>query len=80
MGWMNGKLAQFLNREVEIWTEENTDPWVGILKEVTPDLVVLDIDQLETFVNAHKIVAFRLSEGEQGVLSEDEGEEDEEER
>ncbi|MBI2933305.1 MAG: DUF2642 domain-containing protein [Planctomycetes bacterium] len=74
------KLVEFLDREVEVWTEENTEPWVGILKEVNPDYIVLDIDQLETFVNAHKIVAFRLSEGEQGVVHGDEGEEEEEER
>lgn len=75
------KLAEFLDREVEIWTEENTEPWVGILKEVTQAYVVLDIDQLESYINAAKIVAFRLSEGEQGVVSEDdEGDEEEEGR
>lgn len=73
------KLAEFLDREVEIWTEENTEPWVGLLKEVTTDYAVLDIDQLETYVNTGKIVAFRLSEGEQGVVREDEEGAEEEE-
>ena len=27
------KLAEYLGREVEIWTTENTEPWMGILKE-----------------------------------------------
>jgi hypothetical protein len=74
------KLAEFLEREVEIWTEENTEPWVGLLKQVSADCIVLDIDQLETYLNAHKIVAFRLSEGEQGVVHDDEGDAEEEER
>lgn len=59
------KLVEFLDREVEIWTEENTEPWEGILREVNPAYVVLHIDQLETYICAEKIVAFRLSEGEQ---------------
>ncbi len=74
------KLVEFLEREVEIWTEENTEPWVGLLKEVTDTYIVLDIDQLETYINAHKVVAFRLSEGEQGVVHEDDADEEEDER
>lgn len=74
------KLVEFLEREVEIWTEENTEPWVGLLKAVTDSYIVLDIDQLETYINAHKVVAFRLSEGEQGVVHDDEADEEEEER
>ncbi|MBI4565067.1 MAG: hypothetical protein HY716_10290 [Planctomycetes bacterium] len=60
------KLAEYVDREVEIWTQENTEPWMGILKEVTPEFVVLDIDRIETMIVSNKIVAFRLSEGEQG--------------
>ena len=61
------KLAEYIDREVEIWTQENTEPWMGILKEVTADFVTLDIDQIETLIVPEKIVAFRLSEGEQGA-------------
>lgn len=60
------KLAEFLEREVEIWTQENTEPWMGILREVNEEYVLLDIDQIETMIVPSKIVAFRLSEGEQG--------------
>lgn len=60
------KLAEFLEREVEVWTTENTEPWMGVLKEVNPDLVALLIDELETYIVSNKIVAFRLSEEEQG--------------
>ncbi len=59
------KLAEFVGREIEVWTMENTEPWMGILKEVGPDLVTLLIDELETY-----IVAFRLSEGEQEASTE----------
>jgi ribosome maturation factor RimP len=72
------KLVEFLDREVEIWTEENTEPWEGILREVQPEYVILHIDQLETYICAEKIVAFRLSEGEQ-TGGEEEGEEEGEE-
>ncbi len=65
------KLAEYLDREVEIWTTENTEPWMGILKEVTPDYVEILIDELSTFIVANKIVAFRLSEGEQGAADEE---------
>ncbi len=65
------KLAEYLEREVEIWTQENTEPWMGILREVNADYVVLDIDQIETMIVPSKIVAFRLSEGEQGAGSEE---------
>ena len=61
------KLSEYLDREVEIWTQENTEPWMGILKDVTPEFVTLDIDQIETMIVPGKIVAFRLSEGEQGA-------------
>jgi hypothetical protein len=61
------KLAEYVDREVEIWTQENTEPWMGILKEVTPEFVTIDIDQIETMIVPGKIVAFRLSEGEQGA-------------
>lgn len=71
------KLAEFIEREVEIWTEENTEPWEGILREVTPDFVTIHIDQLETYIRTDKIVAFRLSEGEQGGRKEEAGDEDE---
>lgn len=59
------KLVEFLDREVEIWTTENTEPWMGILKEVNADFVTLRIDELETHLITNKLVAFRLSEGEQ---------------
>ena len=65
------KLAEYVDREVEIWTQENTEPWMGILKEVTADFVTLDIDQIETLIVPGKIVAFRLSEGEQGAGGEE---------
>lgn len=60
------KLVEYLDREVEIWTIENEEPWMGILKEVQPDYVTIMIDELETYVVSNKIVAFRLSEAEQG--------------
>ena len=77
------KLSEFVDREVEIWTQENTEPWEGILREVGPEILVLHIDQLETFIRVDKVVAFRLSEGEQGGRrkeeeEEGEGEEDDE--
>jgi len=65
------KLTEYIDREVEIWTQENTEPWMGILKEVTPEFVVIDIDQIETLIVPGKIVAFRLSEGEQGAAGEE---------
>jgi hypothetical protein len=68
------KLAEFMDREVEVWTTENTEPWMGILKEAGPDFILLLIDELESCLVTNKIVAFRLSEGEQGV---EEGEEEE---
>jgi hypothetical protein len=71
------KLAEFLDREVEIWTTENTEPWMGILKEATPDFVEIMIDELSTYIVTNKIVAFRLSEGEQGATEEDAEREDE---
>ena len=71
------KLAEFLDREVEIWTTENTEPWMGILKEVTPDYVEILIDELTTCIVSNKIVAFRLSEGEQGAAEEESEREDE---
>ena len=60
------KLVEYLGREVEIWTTENTEPWMGILKEANADYIMLMIDELQTFLVTNKIVAFRLSEGEQG--------------
>lgn len=71
---MQTRLSRFIDREVEIWTMENTEPWMGILKEATPNLVRLMIDELETYLVTGKIVAFRLSEGEQGASSEERGE------
>jgi hypothetical protein len=71
------KLAEYLDREVEIWTTENTEPWMGILKEVTPDYVEILIDELSTYIVSNKIVAFRLSEGEQGAAEEEQEREDE---
>ncbi|HEX7900965.1 MAG TPA: hypothetical protein VF950_24615 [Planctomycetota bacterium] len=73
---MHKKLAQFLNREVEVWTTENTEPWMGILKECDADAACIMIDELETYIVTSKIVAFRLSEGEQGGNDGDEGAED----
>lgn len=73
---MHKKLAQFLNREVEVWTTENTEPWMGILKECDADAACIMIDELETYIVTGKIVAFRLSEGEQGAADPDEGDED----
>ena len=70
------KLAEFLGREVEVWTTENTEPWMGILKEANADYISIMIDELATFLVTSKIVAFRLSEGEQGT-GEDDEEEDE---
>jgi hypothetical protein len=71
------KLADFIDREVEIWTQENTEPWMGILKEANADFVAILIDELETYIVTGKIVAFRLSEGEQGDGEEEGGETDE---
>ena len=71
------KLVEYLGREVEIWTTENTEPWMGILKEANADYIMLKIDELQTFLVTNKIVAFRLSEGEQGEAG-DEGSEEEE--
>ena len=70
------KLAEYLGREVEVWTTENTEPWMGILKEANADYIMLMIDELSTFLVTNKVVAFRLSEGEQGA-SEEEGSEEE---
>ncbi len=60
------KLSEFRGREVEIWTTENVEPWMGIVKEVQVDFIVLMIDELETYLSTGNIVAFRLSEEEQG--------------
>ena len=70
------KLVEYLGREVEIWNTENTEPWMGILKEANADYIMLMIDELSTFLVTNKVVAFRLSEGEQGS-SEEEGSEEE---
>ena len=56
------KLVEFLGQEVEIWTQENPEPWMGMLREVTPEYILLQIDEMETFVSSEKIVAFRLAE------------------
>ena len=72
------KLVEYLGREVEIWTTENTEPWMGILKEANADYIMLMIDELQTFLVTNKIVAFRLSEGEQGTAGEEEDTEEEE--
>lgn len=69
---MYKKLAQYLDREVEVWTTENTEPWMGILKECDAETVCVMIDELETWIVTSKIVAFRLSEGEQGGDEDDE--------
>ena len=74
------KLAEFVDREVEIWTTENTEPWMGVLKEADAESVTIMIDELETHIVTNKIVAFRLSEGEQGVAGDDGDDEEEEER
>jgi len=42
------KLAEYLGREVEVWTTENTEPWMGILKEANADFIMLMIDELST--------------------------------
>jgi hypothetical protein len=70
------KLAEFVGREVEVWTTENTEPWMGILKEANPDFISIMIDELSTFLVTNKIVAFRLSEGEQGGPDDESEEED----
>jgi hypothetical protein len=70
------KLAEFVGREVEVWTTENTEPWMGILKEANPDFISIMIDELSTFLVTNKIVAFRLSEGEQGGPDEESEEEE----
>jgi len=70
------KLAEFVGREVEVWTTENTEPWMGILKEANPDYISIMIDELSMFLVTNKIVAFRLSEGEQGGPDEESEEEE----
>ncbi|HUR38005.1 MAG TPA: hypothetical protein VM222_00845 [Planctomycetota bacterium] len=70
------KLAEFVGREVEVWTTENTEPWMGILKEANADFISIMIDELSTFLVTNKIVAFRLSEGEQGGPDEESEDED----
>ena len=70
------KLVEFIGREVEVWTTENTEPWMGILKEANADYISIMIDELGTYLVTSKIVAFRLSEGEQGG-PDDESEEEE---
>jgi len=70
------KLAEFVGREVEVWTTENTEPWMGILKEANPDFISIMIDELSTFLVTNKILAFRLSEGEQGGPDEESEEEE----
>ena len=70
------KLVEYLGREVEVWTTENTEPWMGILKEANPDYIAIMIDELSTFLVTNKIVAFRLSEGEQGGPDEESEEEE----
>jgi hypothetical protein len=72
------KLVEYLGREVEIWTTENTEPWMGILKEANADYIMLMIDELQTFLVTNKIVAFRLSEGEQSGAEEEHETEEEE--
>ena len=70
------KLAEYLGREVEVWTTENTEPWMGILKEANADFIMLMIDELSTYLVTNKVVAFRLSEGEQGASEEETSEEE----
>lgn len=72
------KLAEYIGREIEVWTTENTEPWMGILREANPDYLMLMIDELSTYLVTNKIVAFRLSEGEQGASESEEHEEEEE--
>jgi ferredoxin-fold anticodon binding domain-containing protein len=72
------KLSEYIGREVEVWTTENTEPWMGILREANPDYLMLMIDELSTYLVTNKVVAFRLSEGEQGASEEEEHEEEEE--
>ena len=70
------KLAEYLGREVEVWTTENTEPWMGILKEANADYIMLMIDELSTYLVTNKVVAFRLSEGEQGASEEEQEQEE----
>ena len=70
------KLAEYLGREVEVWTTVNTEPWMGILKEANADYLMLMIDELSTFLVTNKVVAFRLSEGEQGASDEEREDDD----
>ena len=39
------KLVEFIDREVEIWTTENTEPWMGVLKAADADSVTIMIDE-----------------------------------
>ena len=56
------KLVEFLGQEVEIWTQENPEPWLGTLREVNPDYVMIQIDEMDTYITSEKIVAFRQAE------------------
>jgi len=67
------KLVEFLGQEVEIWTQENPEPWLGTLREVNPDYVMIQIDEMDTFIASEKIVAFRQAEDQE---AEEEGFED----
>ena len=67
------KLVEFLGQEVEIWTQGNPEPWLGTLREVNPDYVMIQIDEMDTFIASEKIVAFRQAEDHE---AEEEGFED----
>ena len=56
------KLVEHLGQEVDIWTQENPEPWMGTLREVTPEYVLIQIDEMDTFISSEKIVAFRLAQ------------------
>ncbi len=56
------KLVEHLGEEVDIWTQENPEPWMGTLREVTPEYVLIQIDEMDTFISSVKIVAFRLAQ------------------
>lgn len=68
------KLVQFLGQEVEIWTQENPEPWLGTLREVNPEYILIQIDEMDTYIASGKVVAFRLAEDHEH--EEGEGEEE----
>lgn len=56
------KLVEFLGQEIELWTDENPEPWMGTLREVSPEYILIQIDEMDTYISSDKLVAFRLAE------------------